>query len=808
MNILSNKFTIYLISHSHTDIGYTDRQEKITRYHSDFIKQVVSLMTDIENEIHPGWEGFRWTCENFWQVEQFLKNAESEQIDMFKHFVLTGKIDVSLNYLNMTELVDDVVLRKKLSVGRAWADSIGFRGKSALTADINGYSWGYSDALLDNGIQNLFSCVHGHHGLAPLRRQQRPFYWTTPSGNKILVWNGDHYMLGNEFLLIPNTRFTYHLKDIYENDNVTNQFAITKYRIFSYVNSLRNYGYHYDFAPVMISGVVSDNAPANGMLMDSINKWNNYYGEEIELKMITLNDFFDIVRTLDDIPTYSGDWNDWWADGVGSTPAATKIYKDAQRKYHLIRKLENKNFENSSNLEKDIEDNLMMYAEHTWGYSSSISEPWNTLVNELEFRKIGYATQAHVAASNNLDSILAQFGEKSISPERQKKYKIINPHDEDVYDVVNIFIEHWEHIDGKYINESNISNITVVDELGNVYPCQAKKTARATEIMVLIRLHPKEERELSVGWKEENSNFIYRLDLSRGSEGVSDIKDIEEQKPNDWRVETSKFIVKLDRNVGVSEIILKRTGESILNKNRVFAPFVGIYEKTPIRSNPVEERRVMGRNRKGIFVERYSANLTDLKIDDNGDVYIGVILDYNLYGTGMYSIYMRVFKEIERIDVTLRLHKLSEWAPENLYMSLPFQLEDSETYIDKEGCLIRPKIDQIPGTNMEFYLTQNGIVYKNKKASLFITLKDNPLVTFGDLDPHEIILSGHDKCSRCTENAYSWIMNNFWETNFKADLGGFYEFNYSIDYINKSYDSRETMEKFEQISEGLIGIPI
>ena len=39
--------TLYLIHHSHTDIGYTDRQEKISRYHVNFIKQAMAILDKI-----------------------------------------------------------------------------------------------------------------------------------------------------------------------------------------------------------------------------------------------------------------------------------------------------------------------------------------------------------------------------------------------------------------------------------------------------------------------------------------------------------------------------------------------------------------------------------------------------------------------------------------------------------------------------------------------------------------------------------------------------------------------------------------
>jgi hypothetical protein len=44
------KFTLYLIHHSHTDIGYTDYQEKIELHHINYIKEVI----DILNAIHAG----------------------------------------------------------------------------------------------------------------------------------------------------------------------------------------------------------------------------------------------------------------------------------------------------------------------------------------------------------------------------------------------------------------------------------------------------------------------------------------------------------------------------------------------------------------------------------------------------------------------------------------------------------------------------------------------------------------------------------------------------------------------------------
>jgi hypothetical protein len=50
-------------------------------------------------------------------------------------------------------------------------------------------------------------------------------------------------------------------------------------------------------------------------------------------------------------------------------------------------------------------------------------------------------------------------------------------------------------------------------------------------------------------------------------------------------------------------------------------------------------------------------------------------------------------------------------------------------------------------------------------------------------------------------------MNNFWETNFKADLGGFYEFTYTV--VTGKYDSPEmAMEYCKAVNEGVLGFYI
>ena len=63
---------------------------------------------------------------------------------------------------------------------------------------------------------------------------------------------------------------------------------------------------------------------------------NDLFGGCVVLEMTTLDAFFEKLEASGaDIPEYTGDFTDWWADGIASTPEAVKLYRDAQRKRNL-----------------------------------------------------------------------------------------------------------------------------------------------------------------------------------------------------------------------------------------------------------------------------------------------------------------------------------------------------------------------------------------------------------------------------------------------------------------------------------------
>jgi hypothetical protein len=80
---LSRRWTV-IIQHSHIDIGYTEKQEITADQHAQLISQAVRLALSPKQKSRDKVSRFKFTCEGFWQVEQFLAKASTQTPRWFR----------------------------------------------------------------------------------------------------------------------------------------------------------------------------------------------------------------------------------------------------------------------------------------------------------------------------------------------------------------------------------------------------------------------------------------------------------------------------------------------------------------------------------------------------------------------------------------------------------------------------------------------------------------------------------------------------------------------------------------------------
>ena len=73
---------VYIIHHSHTDVGYTDLQEQIIYNQVNNIRNVISIIKNGYENNTPE-KDFKWNCETYYCVEQFSRQLQSRKKTTF-----------------------------------------------------------------------------------------------------------------------------------------------------------------------------------------------------------------------------------------------------------------------------------------------------------------------------------------------------------------------------------------------------------------------------------------------------------------------------------------------------------------------------------------------------------------------------------------------------------------------------------------------------------------------------------------------------------------------------------------------------
>ncbi len=785
------KWHIDVLHHSHTDLGYTARQELVFRQHADFLRRTVEILRGIDAGEAQAQRGFCWQCENWWQIANFLRFAEKADREDLIRFIREGRIGLSASFLNLTDLADETVLEEHLAMARAWADGIGVPMRSAMTADVNGYSAGLPDTLADAGVKYLYSAVHTHHGMYPLRKNPAFFRWRGPRGAGVLAFSGEHYHWGHVLGLCPGGISSAMTEDEFTRDIESGKIlagdresadreeeTIALARIPRYLASLEESGWPVDFVPVFVSGILSDNSPPNGRVAERINRLNELFDGDIELEMTTLDRFFEKLEdAVPDIPEYAGDWTDWWADGVGSTPGAVKLYREAQRCRNLAALLDPHKCLRDPALWRESGRNMMLYAEHTWGHSASVSDPYGSLVHAVGLKKTGFAVSAHNAAGMLLDGVLEKLGNRMIRPDRPCRVRVLNPWPFAVRAPAAAPLLGWDAPEGRRQEARPLALKDV--GTGELLPTQTAPGPRGLLAECVLTLAPGESRELAITYADPEAQMPPHTPVS-GADAVRDLEGVPDLLLPE-RIETDFLTVRTDPARGIFSIREKRTGTELVSSASGHGAFACLYLVTPASGPRNAFRRQMGRRRTCGNTRRFTARPKCFSVADAGEVSVTLRGVFELEGTDECLLDLKLYRRLPRMDARIRIRKRSCADPEEIRAALPFVTDgDNETWIDKTGCVIRPGLDQLPGTCQEFWCLQNGILRRGKSFDLLIACPDAPLVSFGEEEAGPVRLCDGQSTEMNRAEICSRIMNNFWETNFAADLGGWHEFRYTV----------------------------
>jgi alpha-mannosidase len=732
------QWTVYLTQHTHTDIGYTRPQTEILPEHIRYIDYALDYC-DLTDS-YPDDARFRWTCETSWAVREYLKTRPAAQVERLKKRIADGRIEVCGMMLNMAEIAGESSLAALLRPLRAMKDDFHLPVRTAMQDDVNGAGWCLVDYFHDLGIRYLSMGINKTRSILPFDRPT-PFWWESPSGKRVLAYRSDHYHLGNFWHIHEGKidRFKPGLED--------------------YLLSLQQRQYPFDRIGVQFSGYHTDNSPPSTIACDLVRAWNEQYAWP-KLRLSTAQEFLGYVEKEHgtDLPVHRQAWPDWWTDGFGSAARETAAVRQtesalqvSQGLFTIASILGARLSPNALSRTAAIQDDVLFYAEHTFGAAESISDPLaeNTQVQWGE--KASYAWTAVKDSSLLREEALGQV--QDFLPRAEvSTLAVLNTLSWTRSGLVRVFIDHQILPPDR--------EFRILDGSTAVLAQAMERRAEGTYWALWVKDVP------PLGYK------VLRIEPS------DQPRARQPEHADALTIENQYYRLSVDDQRGaITSLVDKETGQELVDNGADWALGQCVYETMPANREL----------KPGVF-QHSTVRKVKVKPGAGGPIWKSLLVSADLDGCATNNglrCEICLFETEKRLELHFNARKLPIPGPESLYVAFPFRAPNSTMLYEAQGGLVRPGQDQIPGSSSDWQTLQSFIAIRSSDTQVILGSEEAPLVQLGELN-----LGKWQPVTRVAKpHIYSWVMNNYWFTNFRTEQEGEFKWRY---YLTSTKDMSRT----------------
>lgn len=703
----------------HNDIGYTDLQPHV--------EELDNRNTDGVLDILSRFPFYKFNLETSWLVENYIHSRKAPRVKQLIQAAVANRIGINALYLNvMTGLCTGEEMYRALYYSTSLRRKYGVPLKFACLTDAPSHSWFLPSLLAEVGVPGF--ALGSNQTRAPLLQNSRlnedsPFYWEGVDGRRVMAWYARSYLQFNR-LAGPNP-------SVDQLRRTVSQF-LARYR--------RD---DYPVDAVLLYGLYTDNAAIGHGDTEIMKAWREAY-EYPQIIPATDADYYDYLAKnfAAKLPKFSGDGGAYWEDGVGSTAAETIVNRDSQRLLPIaemaaalasvFRPLEAYPAEDF----REAWKNLLFYDEHTWGASNSISQPDRRGVKDQWEFKRAYAWRAHWAAKNLFFRSMNRLAQ-NISVDGPTLF-VFNP-------------DLWPRTD---VVEIELAPVQQVFEAGGgVVPLETVRERQGYRVVrFLARNVP------GLGYKAYS---VRRANAPAASTAPPD--------SGSWEIESRYYRVKLDPATGaIAQLIDKELGRDLVDG------------AAPYKMN--ELLYAAGGENSRILYDRVNAKPAELEVTGQSGAKLvenrgrRIVIRAQAKNVPEIETEIRVYDEIKRVDIVNRIRKDEVRSKEAVYFAFPFRVSPPELAYQVQNTYVRPNTDQLPGAGREWFTTQNLVLARDPGVTIAWATPDAPLVTLTDINrgrwpKHLEVKNGH---------VFSYVMNNYWFTNYKASQGGEFTFRYAI----------------------------
>lgn len=729
-----DKMTLYLVQHTHTDIGYTKPQTEILTEHIRYIDYAVEYC-DLTAD-YPDDAKFRWTCESSWAVREWLRIRPKEQVDKFIKYVRNGQIEVTALLFNMSELSGENNYKTFLEPFSVFRE-LGLPVTTAMQNDVNGVAWCLADYLPDMGVNYFSIGSNNHRALIPFDGPTL-YRWESPSGNGMLMFRGDHYHAGNWL-------------NIHEGE-----LARVEAALFSYVERLKSGGYRFPIFAIQYSGYQTDNSPPSMRSSELVRDWNERYAWP-KLRNATAHEFLENINREygDELPVYRAAYPDWWTDGFGSAARETAASRKTQSDLVTIEGMLSMaqmgglgQTEGTHDELRRIHENLLFYDEHTFGAAESIRSPG------VENSQVQWAEKGSYVWEGLKSTQLLY--ENAIGHLQGELYRSTNP----TLTFFNPLAWPRSELTTVYIDFELIPAdraFRIVDENGASLKVQAIRSRSEGRYYAIWA-----ENIPSMGYK----TFEIVLDEGRAA-------DVQRAPLQNNTVENDFYRITFDTEDGtISSMYDKELGVEMVDTASEWKLGAFIYESLNGNRRQMEQK---------VFTDYHRSSLTDVRNSEvtTGDIYRSITFRGKAEGCDEefgVSVEVRLYNDTKRVELCYDFIRKPETDPSAIYVAMPWQMKGGELHFDVPGGVVNSGVNQIPGTSASWNTVQNFVAARGDGSQIMVSGDAVPLYLLGKLldDPY--------RQPRTYEkpHVFPWLMNNYWTTNFRASQEGEFKCSFMI----------------------------
>jgi hypothetical protein len=549
----------------------------------------------------------------------------------------------------------------------------------------------------------------------------KPFYWVSPSGEeRILFW-----MAGRGYSWFHGL-------------NMGSLRKAPPYRIIEYMNALAEKGYPHSMVQVRYT-IGGDNGPPDPDLADTVRSWNERYVSP-RIVIATASEMFAELerRHGATLPVVRGDFTGYWEDGAASTARETGMSRTSAARAVQAEALWSILGKDGFPVDKDAEAwrQIVLFNEHTWGAHDSVSNPDGEGPRaQWEYKK-AFATGAERLSSELLAA--AAEGGSGAGPAAGRQ----------AIDVVNTCS--WERTDLVVVPASlSKTGDLVRDAAGKAVPSQRLRTgglafvARAVPGLGARRYFVEEGRAAVKDGAPGGEGCLITLSDPGG----------------EYMVMNGRISAAVSRESGSVKSLRWNEGAGRELVDPGDQPGLAHYLYVP-GVDPKTAETVSG---------------IRVGPGESGPVMASLVVESEAPGARRLRREYRVVDGLDRLEIAVTIDKEKVREKEGVHIAFPFAVPGGTVRVDVGWGFVRPELDQIDGACRDFFCARDSVDVSNKDFGVTWTSLDAPLVEVGaitDETPRESERRVWRRTVEPSSLLYSYAMNNYWHTNYKADQEG------------------------------------